>query len=75
MLFINQHSKARPVEYFTEQYSVQLKQHEIYLCAVHKVTVFLLKHIGLMQASKLTGTDFNVSQEKHGLPAGYITEC
>jgi hypothetical protein len=73
-LFISQHSKAKPAEYFTEQFSNQYTQHEIYLCVVHKVIVFLLKHIGLMWASKLTGTDTNVSHEKHGLPAGYTTE-
>lgn len=73
-LFINQHSKARPVEYFTKQFSVQYTQHDIYLCVVHKVIAFLLKHIGLMRASKLTGTDINVSHEEHDLPAGYITE-
>jgi hypothetical protein len=43
------------------------------MCVVHKVIVFLLKHIGVMGASKLTGTD-NVSHEKHDLLAGYTTE-
>jgi len=41
---------------------------------VHKFIVFLLKHRGLMRASKLRGRDMNVSHEKPGLTAGYIAE-